>query len=245
MKAHYVYKITNTTNGKIYIGKSVDPTKRFDKHASAAKNKPKNQYFYLQASINKYGKDAFSLEVIEKCDDAKSAYEREVYWIDHYQSTNPDRGMNLTFGGDGSRGHKLSDGAKAKIADAQRGRKMPEWHRQKVIAANTGIKRSEETRKKMSTHQIGAGNHQYGKHHSAEQSKRVSEKMTGRIIGESTRKKMSEAWKNRTKLTADDIINIRSLSSSGISERDISSKFRVSSDYIHRIVIGKAWRRLL
>jgi group I intron endonuclease len=187
---HYIYKITNTVNGKVYIGKSVDPAVRWSKHVSNAKRKPKDQFFYLQASIGKYGENSFRLDIIDECKDAESAYSREIYWIDYYKSTNPKIGMNLTAGGDGTLGHTVSAEAREKISKANKGRKMPEWLRQKLIAVNTGIVRSEETRKKMSAHQVGAGNHQYGKPTSEEQKRVASKTHKGRIISKETKSKM-------------------------------------------------------
>lgn len=39
----YIYKITNKVNSKIYIGKSVNPAKRFTNHISRAKTLKTNQ----------------------------------------------------------------------------------------------------------------------------------------------------------------------------------------------------------
>jgi len=247
VKLHYIYKITNTVNGKVYIGKSVDPKARWSKHISNAKRKPKDQFFYLQASINKYGEDSFSLDIIDECESAEVAYSREIYWIDYYKSKDPKIGMNLTIGGDGSRGHTLSAEARKRISEANIGRAMSEGHRQKIIAVNTGKIRSEETRKKMSIHQIGPGNHQYGKHHSSEHSRKVSEKLSGRVVSEDTKNKMREAWKNRngaTKLTKEDVISMRLLISQGVSELDLLNKFGISKDYVHKISMYKAWKHL-
>ena len=133
MKSHYIYKITNTINGKIYIGKSINPKARWYDHVSAAKRKPKDQFFYLQASINKYGQDCFTLEVIDKAETAEEAYDKEISWISYYGSNDPKIGMNLTAGGDGTLGHTVSAEAREKISKANKGRKMPEWLRQKLL----------------------------------------------------------------------------------------------------------------
>ena len=59
-----VYKITNTINGKIYIGSAKGFKKRAYQHTSSLKN-GKHQNKHLQASFNKHGTDAFLFEVIE------------------------------------------------------------------------------------------------------------------------------------------------------------------------------------
>ena len=122
---HYVYKITNTVNKKVYIGKSKNPITRFAKHVSVSKHKIKSQYFYLQRAINKYGEDKFVIDILEEHDSAEAAYAREIYWISFYKSCDKKYGMNLTKGGDGSPGHVVSVDARSKISAAQKGRTMP------------------------------------------------------------------------------------------------------------------------
>jgi group I intron endonuclease len=62
-----IYKITNTVNGKIYVGSSVDTVGRFNVHRSDLRaNKHGNSY--LQNAWNKYGESAFVFEVIEQCE---------------------------------------------------------------------------------------------------------------------------------------------------------------------------------
>jgi hypothetical protein len=48
--------------------------------------------------MNKYGIDKFKIEQIEECDDS-IVNEREIYWIEYYQSFK--YGYNATKGGDG------------------------------------------------------------------------------------------------------------------------------------------------
>jgi group I intron endonuclease len=191
--AHYVYKITNTVNGKIYIGKSVNPKARWAKHISSAKLKPTNQFFYLQASINKYGKDYFTLDIIDECESAEKAYNREVYWISHYNSNNRQYGMNLTVGGDGSRGHVLSKEARDKISKANTGLKRSIEHREAISKGNKGRVVSDDVRKRISIAQIGPKNHRYGKTWSEEDKKRISEQQRGKVVSEDTRNKMRES----------------------------------------------------
>ena len=77
-----IYKITNTVNGKFYIGSSVDLERRFNKHmGTLAKNTHANPI--LQRAWNKHGADKFTFEVIEECaNDQKVCFEREQYYLD-------------------------------------------------------------------------------------------------------------------------------------------------------------------
>lgn len=54
--------------------------------------------------MSKYGIDNFSIEEIEECDDLILA-EREIYWIDQYNSYYD--GYNATFGGEGRWNRKI------------------------------------------------------------------------------------------------------------------------------------------
>ena len=85
-----VYKITNTINGKIYIGKDT-------------KNDPKylGSGMLLAKAIQKYGKESFIKEIVEECNDPIMLAEREKFWISEFNSTNRQVGYNITDGGFG------------------------------------------------------------------------------------------------------------------------------------------------
>lgn len=93
-----IYKITNTTNGKCYIGQSRDIEARWAKHLSTYKSSPE---WELYRAFKKYGIAAFSFEVIEECS-IEELNEREVYWIAQFDSFN--NGYNMTLGGEACNG---------------------------------------------------------------------------------------------------------------------------------------------
>ena len=70
-----IYKITNNLNGKFYIGRSNDIERRWKEHCSPTRYKTSN--IPVEYAIHKYGKENFSLEVIEECPIEKTA-EREA-----------------------------------------------------------------------------------------------------------------------------------------------------------------------
>ena len=94
-KVRGIYKVTNKINGKVYIGQSVDIGRRWREHMTAKDD------IYFHKAIQKYGVEIFEWEVIEQCK-KKDLDEREIYWIEYYDSFN--KGYNCTKGGDGVSG---------------------------------------------------------------------------------------------------------------------------------------------
>lgn len=95
----YIYKITNLINGKCYIGQtSRTIEERFKQHLKDSKKEERINY-PLYRAFNKYGLNNFEIIEIEKCEIEK-LNEREVYWIDYYNSFYD--GYNQTLGGEGS-----------------------------------------------------------------------------------------------------------------------------------------------
>ena len=91
-----IYKITNTLNGKVYIGQSINVQERFYEHKRKLRLQ---QHFnkYLQNAYNKHG-EYFEFEVIEECD-VSELDKREMYWIGYYRSDDKQNGYNIMAGG--------------------------------------------------------------------------------------------------------------------------------------------------
>ena len=104
-----IYKITNITTGKIYVGQAVSHILnhkkyrpyghdgRFRCHISEAFSTKKNQSHYLNNAIRKYGVADFVVDLIECCE-VVDANDREIHCIKHYNSLFPN-GYNLKNGG--------------------------------------------------------------------------------------------------------------------------------------------------
>ena len=101
-----IYKITAKHNGKIYIGQSKDIHNRWIGHW---KQVARGDSDYLHNSMRKYGKENFEYEIIEECGQ-DIINEREIYWIEYFNSYN--NGYNLTLGGEGVKGKQYSFDAK-------------------------------------------------------------------------------------------------------------------------------------
>ena len=94
----YIYKITNTINGKCYVGKTIHSIeKRWNEHCRDAR-KESNEKRPLYSAIRKYGIEYFTIEQLEECS-ITDLSDREVYWIETLGSFK--YGYNATTGGDG------------------------------------------------------------------------------------------------------------------------------------------------
>ena len=98
----YIYKISNSQNQKVYIGQTIQEiSKRFYNHIYCAYNKDNMKDYPLYRAIRKYGKENFFIQIIEEVED-EQLNNREIYWIDYYNSYVP-KGYNCTLGGSGVR----------------------------------------------------------------------------------------------------------------------------------------------
>lgn len=104
-----IYKITNKINGKVYIGLTTVPlSERWKNHCTSVGrvNRP------LYNSMKKHGVENFIIEEIDTCDDFNGLGELERYYINLYNSTNPDIGYNMTYGGESN---QLDGNPRAKL----------------------------------------------------------------------------------------------------------------------------------
>lgn len=186
-----IYKITNKNTGKVYIGQTVSTLKRrWAIHCSGGACRR------LTASIKSHGKDAFEVEQIDNAFSIEELNKKEVYWISFYDSTNLEKGYNLTSGGNSythseetkqklreiNTGKKLSPEHAEKLRNNNKGKKWTKEHRENFSLATKGKKRkpmSEDTKKKISN---------------ANKGKRYSEKQRAEMTGKN---KGNTVWKGR------------------------------------------------
>lgn len=106
-----IYKITSPNN-RVYIGQSIDITKRWNTHRKSIKNKIKTK---LINSLIKYGVDNHIFEVIEVCEISELNI-RERYWQDYYDVLNG--GLNLKLTNTNNKSGVLSEATKQKMSDS-------------------------------------------------------------------------------------------------------------------------------
>lgn len=208
-----VYAITNTCNGKIYVGSAaVSFKKRWSDHR-AKLNHGKHNNRHLQGTWKQYGADNFEFSVLMVCEPADCVQWEQVF-INSLNSANDDKGYNISPIAGSQRGMKHSAESKAKMSSAQRGRKMPPKSAEtleKMAAAQRGKIASEETRKKLSLVHLGRKRSETTRARmsaafklrvlSAESRAKISATLTGRTgakRSDVTRERISEALKGRT-----------------------------------------------
>lgn len=213
----YIYKTTNMVNGKIYVGQH--KSNKFDSYYKGSGK-------LLHEALNKYGVDNFSVEVLEECDTAEYMNEREIYWIAQLNSTNLDIGYNLSDGGHVPRLSGEHNGFYGKHHSKevieflrQRNFNYTEETRDKIRQTlikynqNLSLERKAEISQKLSDSCKGEKNGMYGKRHTSESKKLMSEKrkqnprlyqsieerikrsntLMGHSVSDATRNKLREA----------------------------------------------------
>lgn len=126
-----IYKVTNIINGKIYIGQTKQrlPRRRTIHHNEAKSNRSPNSAFHK--AIRKYGKKAFEWEVLCECDSFDDMNEKEIFYIKEYDSYVKEHGYNMTYGGDGTLGHKPSEETRKKMSESSFNKGKPGFFRDK------------------------------------------------------------------------------------------------------------------
>jgi group I intron endonuclease len=147
-----IYCILCTVNNKRYIGSSVNIRGRLATHFNQLR---KNNHFnsHLQSAFNLYGKENFSIEILEQVDDLNTLIDREQFWINHHQAYNRERGFNW---GECAKhplmgiGHTEESKRKMSRSRISSGHKPTEKHKNKLSYLFKGKKLSKERCKKIS-----------------------------------------------------------------------------------------------
>lgn len=91
-----IYAITNLTNNKVYVGKSINIYERIRQHINKLNKSSKESNLHLNKSWKKYGRDSFKYEVLEDIEkDDNLLKEAELKWMLKLNTTNREFGYNL------------------------------------------------------------------------------------------------------------------------------------------------------
>lgn len=162
-----IYKITNPS-GSIYIGKTINLSKRLDRY----KNLHCKSQINIYRSLLKYGFNSHEVTIlhelpIDVTNLVLSGY--EIFYIKVFRDAGFNL-MNLTDGGEGLLGKKhsketidkmrlsakgVSPAARAAALAFHTGRKMPEEQRRKIGDSSRGCSLSENHKRKISERKKG------------------------------------------------------------------------------------------
>lgn len=190
-----IYKITNTTNNNFYIGSSKNIEKRFKRHITSLSNN-NHHNIYLQRSWNKYGKNNFKFEIIEKTN-IDNLLTQEQHYIN---LLNPKYNLGTVGGGDNISKHpknkqfrelqskivkerlsKLTEEEKRIRSEKVKGDKNPNWKGGvKAVCVDCGEKISRYKTRCMLCCKLGKQNPFYGKSHSKETKNKISKVNKGK-----------------------------------------------------------------
>jgi group I intron endonuclease len=191
----FIYKITNTINGKMYIGEtqSKDPLIRWRRHLSAIKSG--RGCPLLGKAINKYGVDKFKFEVLIICFDSDTK-KWEVEYIKKYNTKAPN-GYNGNDGGSPGAnftGKHHTDETKEKLRQITKKQfeteesriKRGELVKKGMVAVNIGerLRLSEKWKEYVENKKING--------YSDITRQRISESLKNKLQSEDARKKLSE-----------------------------------------------------
>lgn len=185
-KMNYKVYVHIAPNGKRYYGIT---KRKVEVRWNNGKGYSNNDHFYK--AINKYGWDNFDHIVI-----ARGLTEEEAKWLEielirEFDTTNRNKGYNITKGGEGTNGLKHSEETRKKLSEINKGKPLSEEHRKNISKSLKGHEVSEETKQKMSETKKG-------RIFTEEHKQKISETMKGKTLSEETKQKMSEAKKGRT-----------------------------------------------
>jgi len=171
-----IYKVQNKLNGKMYIGKTIQDFEKYKHiHIRSAKNgydlkKGCHPRIFYNA-IRKYGEENFEWEILYTCDDKKKLNEKEIFFIDKYESF--IKGYNMTQGGDGGDGgfYCRTNEIRDKISLSLMGKKRSQESKEKQSKSISGEKHplygighSDKTKEKIRLSKTGDKNHNYKKY---------------------------------------------------------------------------------
>ncbi|MCR6462283.1 NUMOD1 domain-containing DNA-binding protein [Bacillus paranthracis] len=111
-----IYKIENHINNKVYIGQTIHTISRRYNGTSMETIYKNMHNVHLKKSMKKYGLDNFSIEVLVESDSIDKLNEYEEYYINVYNSMEPDYGYNKRAGGENN---KASEELKQRFSEIQ------------------------------------------------------------------------------------------------------------------------------
>lgn len=137
----------NKINNKKYVGIT---SQKVENRWSNGKGYQENTYF--RNAVDKYGWDSFEHLILFTGLNKDKANNYEILLIELFQSNNRDKGYNLTSGGGGIKGFKMSEDTKKKMSESHKGEKHPLYNKNRTDEVKLKIS---ETKKESNNNKRG------------------------------------------------------------------------------------------
>jgi len=253
-----IYKITNKINGNYYIGKSTKIGRRWCEHRRFLKQN-RHDTPHLQNARNKYGRDNFKFEIIEREIPINELKPTEQKYLD-IAKLEKDKCYNTNFISDGGMIGELHPNYKSipinildeskdiwlyrpylEFVNYMNSKKYGPIVQQRVIknfqSDTTLIKIKDETyRKNMSISTLGIRNGNWGNHQSEATKEKVRLRRKEYKVTDETRSNMAMAgwdktiYKFENRTTEETFIGIK---------HDFYTKYKLNPSSISAIIYGK------
>lgn len=165
----YCVYIHTTPSNKAYVGITCQkPDHRWNG------GRGYKQHRYFNQAIKKYGWDNIKHTIFVDGLTKQEACHVEQLLIALFNTTNRQYGYNISYGGEtGTRGIKLSETTRNKIAKANMGRSKTPYEIEKIRNAHLGKTLSDDTKRKLHNCNIG-------KHLSEDTKRKIGESLKGK-----------------------------------------------------------------
>ena len=203
----YIYEVTNKVNNKKYIGRHKS-SELDESYLGSGK--------LIKQAIEKYGKENFSIKILEECDSMEKLNLQEKYWISFYNAVDSNEYYNIAKGGySGSSGWHHTEESKLKISNKIKGKTVSKESIEKY--KQTMFNKSDEDKQLMS---MNKSKSHLGKKRSDEAKLKTSNTLKegykmgiyksqkgkiawnkGKSMSDEQKQKLSDACKNKIHIT--------------------------------------------
>lgn len=182
-------------NGKRYVGITEGTLE--DRWLGHLSDVNKGSKLIFHCAIRKYGVDAFDVGMIEECNNVELMKKAEIRLINElntFVGDHPDKGYNMTRGGDGTWGHRHSDETKQKQRSSARSKIVSDEARKNMSLAQ---QRRYSNPEMLENYRKAFASRDMSYVTSPEYAAKISAIHTGKKRPEGTGKRISDALKSK------------------------------------------------